>query len=108
MTNRELEIAVLVREHAEARFTPGFAERVIDRVHRERATSLTAALQRQFVRIVPLAAAASIALAAYNVWSSRRAGTGAIDAMLNLPQVTLAAAYSPAALFGQGGNVETP
>lgn len=100
MTDREREIAALVREHADARFEAGFTERVMARVARDGSSLLETALRRQFMRIVPLAAAASLALAAYNLWQGRRAGAGAIDAMLNLPQVTLATAYSPSALYG--------
>ena len=109
MTEHEIDVAALVREQADARFEPGFSGRVLARIERERAASLSGALHRQFVRIVPLAAAASIALAAYNLWAGRRTGANAIDAMLNLPQVTLAAAYSPSALYGAAaGNQETP
>lgn len=109
MTEHEREIAALVREHAEARFDDGFSDRVLARLARERGASVSAALQRQFMRIVPLAAAASIALAAYNLWAGYRNGASGIDAMLNLPQVTLASAYSPTALYGAvAGNSENP
>ncbi|HVX41333.1 MAG TPA: hypothetical protein VHB25_17345 [Gemmatimonadaceae bacterium] len=109
MSKRESELAALVREHADRRFEPGFGERVLARLAHERASSMSSALQRQFIRIVPLAAAAALALAGYNLWAGRRAGAGSLDAVLGLPQVTLAAAYSPTALFGAGaGDQESP
>jgi hypothetical protein len=38
-------------------------------------------------------------LAAYNWWGTHETSSSAIDAALNLPQVTLASAYSPSPLY---------
>jgi hypothetical protein len=93
-------LAALVRGAAPSRFDDGFANRVLDRVRAQRGTVLVSALERQFVRIVPLAAAAAILLATYNWWGGHAAASSAIDAALNLPQVTLSSAYSSTALYG--------
>jgi hypothetical protein len=102
-------IATLVRGAAPARFGDGFSARVLARVHAQRDSSLVHALERQFVRIVPLAAAATVLLAAYNWWGARATAASALDAALNLPQVTLSSAYSPATLFGVANTLtDTP
>jgi hypothetical protein len=99
MTDHE-PLSSLVRDAAPTGFRPGFAERVERRIAVARQLSLTAALERQFVRIVPVAAAAAILLGAFNWWGARETSSSAIDAALNLPQVTLASAYSATSLFG--------
>ena len=86
-------LSALLRANAPDRFDAGFSERVLTRLRNEQ-SSLAAALQRQFVRIVPLAAAAALLLASFNWWSARSTHTSAIDAALNLPQVNLATAYA--------------
>jgi hypothetical protein len=73
---------------------------VQQRIGEMRQLSMSEALERQFVRIVPIAAAAAILLGAFNWWSARGMSSSAIDAALNLPQVTLSSAYSSASLFG--------
>jgi hypothetical protein len=98
-------LTALVRDAAPAAFAPGFAERVRARVAAERAHALPHALERQFLRIVPLAAAATLVLAAYNWWGARDTASSALDAALNLPQVTIASAYSSSSMFG---GTETP
>jgi hypothetical protein len=93
-------IAALVRDAALHHFDAGFTDRVLERVRSQREAPLLLSLQRQFVRIVPLAAAATILLAAYNWWGGHESAASAIDAALNLPQVTLSSAYSATALYG--------
>jgi hypothetical protein len=39
-------------------------------------------------------------LAAYNWWGARETSSSPIEAVLNLPQITLASAYSPSVLYG--------
>jgi hypothetical protein len=93
-------LAALVRASAPERFESGFRDRVAARLHAERQPALPAVLQRQFLRIVPIAAAASLMLAAYNWWGARETSSSPIEAVLNLPQITLASAYSPSVLYG--------
>ena len=102
-------LAALVRGAAPETFDPGFSERVLARLRADREPSLSTTLERQFLKVVPLAAAASLMLAAYNWWGARETAASAIDAALNLPQVTLESAYSPSLLYGAAANVtETP
>ena len=117
MTDHEFEqdrmeqdrTATLVHEAAPTHFEAGFSTRVLDRVRAQRETRLGSSLERQFVRIVPLAAAATIFLAAFNWWGGHESATSAIDAALNLPQVTLSSAYSPVALYGAANaSPDTP
>ena len=95
---RDESLSALLRANAPDRFEAGFSGRVLTRVRNEE-SSLAAALQRQFVRIVPLAAAAALLLASFNWWSARSTHTSAIDAALNLPQVNLATAYASTAYY---------
>jgi hypothetical protein len=102
-------IARLVRSARPVSFETGFAERVAARLVAEGASSLSRSLERQFVRVVPLVAAAALVLAAYNLWGARGTSASPIDAALNLPQVTLSAAYSASSLFGaSGASVDMP
>ena len=57
----------LLRDAAPAAFAPGFGERVRARVAAERAQALPHALEKHFLRIVPLAAAAALLLATYTL-----------------------------------------
>jgi hypothetical protein len=95
---RDDALSALLRASAPDKFGAGFADRVLTRVRAEEA-SLAATLQRQFVRIVPLAAAAALLLASLNWWNARSAHTSAIDAALNLPQVSIATAYASTAYY---------
>jgi hypothetical protein len=95
---RDDALGALLRANAPDRFDPGFSERVLARLHGEQ-LSLTAALQRQFLRIVPLAAAAALLLAAINWWGGRSTDASVIEAALNLPQVSLSTAYSSTASY---------
>lgn len=105
-------LANLLHDAAPNRFAVGFAGRVTERLARERAglsersTDFTAALERNFVRIVPMLAAASLILAIYSWWGGRNTADSLLDATLNLPQVSIATVYTPEALFGEegGGN----
>jgi len=92
-------LASLLRDAAPSAFDAGFSERVRARLRDVRAQTLPLALEHHFVRIVPLAAAAALLLAAFNWWSARGTTTSTFDAALNLPQVSVAAAYSSASLF---------
>ena len=91
-------LSALLRANVPDRFDPGFSQRVLIRLRAEE-QSLAGALQRQFLRIVPLAAAASLLLASFNWWSARSTHASVIDAALNLPQVNLATAYASATYY---------
>jgi hypothetical protein len=98
-------LSSVVRDAAPVAFAPGFGDRVRARLAAERAQTLPHALERQFLKIVPLAAAAALLLAAYNWWGARASSASALDAALGLPQVTIASAYASSSLFGA---TETP
>jgi hypothetical protein len=99
----------LVRSAAPNGFAPGFADRVATRLRADGSASLAEALERQVRRIVPLVAAASLVLAAYNWWSARDSSASALDAALNLPRVTVSAAYEPSPLYSDANpSVGTP
>jgi hypothetical protein len=95
----EDSLASLVRSAAPVAFEPGFAERVLARLDAERNESFAVVLERQFRRVVPLLAAASLLLAAYNWWGARATAGSAIDAALNLPRVSIATAYTASSLL---------
>ena len=93
-------IKSLVRQAAPTSFGAGFSARVAARLRVGREPSMSVALERQVRRVVPLAAAASLMLAAYNWWGSRESASSTFEAALNLPRVSLSAAYSASTLFG--------
>jgi hypothetical protein len=95
----EDSLALLVRSAAPVAFEPGFAERVLARLDAERNESFSVVFERQFRRVVPLLAAASLLLAAYNWWGARATAGSAIDAALNLPRVSIATAYTASSLL---------
>lgn len=102
-------LASLLGDAAPTAFQPGFGGRVRARLIVERAQTLPRALERQFMRIVPLAAAAALLLAAFNWWGARATSKSALDAALNLPQVSIAAAYASSTLFdATGARTEMP
>jgi hypothetical protein len=102
-------LASLLGDAAPAAFGPGFGDRVRARLIAERAQTLPRALEQQFVRIVPLAAAAALLLAAFNWWGARETSKSTFDAALNLPQVSIAAAYASSTLFdATGARTELP
>ena len=99
----------LVRSAAPTGFAPGFSARVVARLRADGGISLSEALERQVRRVLPLVAAASLVLAAYNWWSARGSSTSALDAALNLPRVTVSAAYEPSSLYSDvNPSVGTP
>ena len=102
--------ARLIRSARPPAFAAGFGDRVVARLTAEREHSLSRSLERQFLRIVPIVAAASLH-ARRRTTGGRARGTSAspIDAALNLPQITLSAAYSASSLFGtSGASVDMP
>ena len=102
-------LEALVRSAAPASFEPGFSARVSARIEADGTLSLSEALERQVRRVVPIVAAASLLLAAYNWWEARGSASSALDAALNLPDVTLSAAYEPSSLYGDANSsVGTP
>ncbi|HEX3867913.1 MAG TPA: hypothetical protein VHV78_14220 [Gemmatimonadaceae bacterium] len=103
-THTHDSLASLVRAVAPASFDAGFTERVLVRLHAEREASVSRALERQFRRVVPLLAAAALVMAAFNWWSARGTARSPIDAALNLPQVSVAAAYDSS--FDDTGTME--
>ena len=105
---RETRLENLIRGAAPAAFGAGFEDRVLQRLSAEREIPLSAALERQFRRIVPIAIAASLLLAAYNWWGAHGTGRTAIEAALNLPQVTIASAYTFSADLGGASGTENP
>lgn len=101
-------LARALRDAAPDRFAVGFAGRVTERLAREgggaAAVDFTAALERHFVRFVPLLAAASLILAVYSWWGGRNSADSLFDATLHLPQVSIATVYTPEALYGEDGG----
>ncbi len=98
MSDHRDSIEALVRESASASFGDGFGNRVASRLRATTELSLSAALERQFRRVVPIVAAASLMLAAYNWWGGRNSTSSPLEAALNLPQVSLSSAYSTSTL----------
>jgi hypothetical protein len=101
----------LLRDAAPDRFRTGFGERVTARLAHERrpgarsaTADFTAALERQFLRVVPFLAAASLILGLYSWWGGRKTSDSLLDATLNLPQVSIATAYQPELLYGDVGG----
>jgi hypothetical protein len=102
-------LPAIVRAATPETFEPGFKDRVIARLRANREPELSTVIERQFLKIVPIAAAASLMLAAYNWWGAHETASSPIDAVLNLPQVTLASAYAPSVLYGTiATGAETP
>ena len=103
-------VEAMLRETRQEAFAPGFAYRVMRRVRDEGmapAAAFAAAMQRQFVRLVPLAAAVLVALAGWNLRTADARQTP-VEAALGLPAVTLDAAWSldaaPATNDGREGR----
>ncbi|MEO7963225.1 MAG: hypothetical protein ABIT38_04870 [Gemmatimonadaceae bacterium] len=86
-------------------FRAGFADRVMTRLESARdgtpnlavVVSISEGLERAFVRLAPLAAAAVVLVAALNVFSTTSSQQPLIDRAIGLPAVSLAAAYTLAA-----------
>lgn len=105
---RETRLENLIRGAAPAAFSAGFEDRVLRRLHADAEIPLSAALERQFKRIVPVAIAASLLFAAYNWWGAHGSGRSAIEAALNLPQVSIASAYTFSTDLGGTSGTENP
>ena len=92
------ELTPILQEAVDRCFSPGFADRVVARIHSETdapVIPLTATLKGQFVRLVPLAAAVLIALGAYNLLGAGTTeGQSPVEAALGLQPVTLEDAYA--------------
>jgi hypothetical protein len=108
--HRHDDLERLLRDAAPRGFADGFAGRVTARLAGNvpplqlvgpRELDFGEALQRQFVRIVPILAAASMLLGVYSWWNGRGTADSLIDATLNLPQVSIATVYTPDLLFGE-------
>lgn len=84
-----------------AAFDAGFADRVMARLERPRV--LADGLERGFVRLVPLAAAAALLVGALNLVNSRASGLSLTDRVLGLQPVTVAAAFT----LGAGTMADT-
>jgi hypothetical protein len=108
--NRDDRLEHRLRDAAPKGFRAGFADRVNARLAIERVATgrpggratldFTAVLERQFLRVVPLLAAASLILALYGWWGGRATSDSLLDATLRLPQVSIATVYQPEFLYG--------
>lgn len=109
-TDAELErlLAAAASAPDAPRFDAGFADRVMARVAAEReegdALPFDLQLWRQFWRVVPVAAAASLLLGALNWWSARDSGAPPLVSAAGLPAVTLATALSSVAPLDGGAR----
>jgi len=99
------DVLTRLKSAPKARFAPGFADRVMARVLSERevppASLFARALRRRFVRAVPVALAASIALVVWSAAGAHGTGRPLLDVVLGLPPVVLEDAYtlSPLAIL---------
>jgi hypothetical protein len=97
LTESQRKLAAELRAARTTSFGPGFVERVMARVPEAPAPVivLDSALRRQFRRLVPLAAAVMIGLAAHNlIVSPTGVEQSTIEAALGLEPVTLDVAYA--------------
>jgi hypothetical protein len=98
----------LLRDAAPARFDRGFSDRVVARLaeggRMASALDFTAALERHFLRVVPILAAASLILGLYSWWGGRQTADSLLDATLRLPQVSIATVYEPELLYTTGDD----
>jgi len=95
-------VEALLRGSRADAFAPGFAHRVMRRV-RDEPAAFGAVLQRQFLRLATLAAAAVLALAGWNLRGAD-ARQSPVEAALGLPAVTADAALMADASTGEGGG----
>jgi hypothetical protein len=112
-SKRDEELEHTLRRAAPDAFGAGFGDRVVRRLAREglsvarsRTPDFTTVLERQFLRVVPLLAAASLVLGVYSWWGGRNSAESVFDATLRLPQVSIATAYEPEVLYGDAGGEE--
>lgn len=77
-------------------FEAGFADRVMERVQVESSSSeeTARAMSRYFARWAPLAVAASLVLAAFNIATASASGQSAMDALFGLEPVSVESAYA--------------
>ncbi len=97
------QTAELLNNGPRAAFSPGFANRVMERVHFENAgapSMLSAALRHQFTRLVPATLVLAVTIGAYSLTSTRRTGQSDVDSLLGLDPVTFQSVYSPVAIAG--------
>jgi hypothetical protein len=88
----EHELREMLNQRARDRFAPGFVNRTTARWRADR-TAVDATIVRQFRRFGPLAAAAVVLLAVYNV-SDRRDGRSVVASLFGMPApITLDAIY---------------
>ena len=108
MNNEELHDLLRVHDSAAGpRFASGFADRVMRRVHEREAMTLDFALVRQARRVLPVLAAASLVLAAWNYVSLRDNAPSAIGAVLGVATThTSALSGSPVLPMSELQNVE--
>lgn len=96
MSNDDLDLEAALADYrrttSPAAFDDGFADRVMARV--ANGSLMTEGLQRVFVRLAPLAAAAVLLLAVLNVRGTAASGQSLVDRALGIRAVTLADAYS--------------
>lgn len=88
----EARMAQIRQMTAPVAFDAGFADRVMARLAQPR--PLADGLSYAFVRLVPLAVAATLVLGALNLVNSRTSGLPLMDRVLGLQPVTLASAYT--------------
>lgn len=78
-----------------AAFAAGFADRVMDRLRQAPATpSIGDGMQVIFRRLAPLASAAVLCVAAFNLLDTRTAELSVTERVLGLPAVTVASALT--------------
>lgn len=86
------EISTMLAESRATAFAPGFADRVMRRVSAERRAALV--LPRQAARVLPAVLAASLVLAAVNVFRAGESTASPLVRALGLPNVSVASALT--------------
>ena len=88
----------IIRDAEERRFAPGFPDRVMERLRATAAPPvirLSSALNRQFLRLAPIAAAVLVALGAYSLLGpGASTGQSVLEAALGLEPLTVETAYA--------------
>ena len=110
MEDRDLADALgpIIRDTEDRRFEPGFSHRVMEKIRAETEApiiELSSALGRQFLRLVPIAAAVLVALSAYSLLGlGTSSGQSLLEAALGLEPLTVETAYALDQSFSPGGN----
>ncbi|MEM7414930.1 MAG: hypothetical protein AAF389_05485 [Gemmatimonadota bacterium] len=86
-------------------FDAGFADRVVERVEGLSVDETARAVSGYFRRWAPLALAASLVLAAFNVVTTSQDGQSTFDAVLGLEPVSVQSAYAITVLDADNGEV---